>query len=301
MYIFGGHITQPASEYFDTVKQDMYEYKFATREWKELGNEGAPRRTEHSAVVCGDTMVIFGGYSGSGYENSVYVCSLSTAHWQQLETKGDIPSPRSAHTAALVGSKMYVFGGWNGVNCMNDLYELDLETKTWTALKSEGELPCSRCSHGATIAYPSSSGPNRYTSSAVMYVFGGYATDKSGTSNKGYLNDLYELHLDTLTWKSAKQSGLPPSPRSRFRMASHNNAIYLFGGWNSQTHFSSLYKYSMDTGIWSAIETNFDSEGIGQFSLVVHKDFMYIFSGFSPKVGSRTNLFVYQLRHLQAK
>lgn len=287
MYIFGGHITQPSSEYFHTVKQDLQKYNFATREWTLVNEEGS-RRTEHTTVVEGDHMYVFGGYSGVGYENSVMVYDFSNNTWTKMDASGDAPSPRSAHTAVMVGKSMFVFGGWNGTTCMNDMYELRVDTKVWSRVQVTGEVPCTRCSHGATV-YESGA-------SSVMTIFGGYAIEKSNDPHsKGYLNDLYEFDFVTRSWKKVMTSGTAPSPRSRFRMVSHADSIYLFAGWNSTTHFNNLFRYCMMTHQWMELPTNFDEEGIGQFSLVTYNDVMYVFSGFSPKSGSRTNLFGYPL------
>lgn len=183
---------------------------------------------------------------------------------------------------------MYVFGGWNGVHCMNDMYSLDLPTKTWTAHPPTNP-PSPRCSHGASVVEDGAD--------AFMYVFGGYAIDKATTHHdKGYLNDLHIYRFSDGTWSTAPTAGgVVPCPRSRFRIAAHSGALYLFAGWNSQTHFGNLYKYDTVAGRWAEITTNFDQDGIGQFSMLVHDDVMYVFSGFTPKVGTRSSLFAYPL------
>jgi len=322
MYIYGGHITQPSSEYFHTVKQDMFECNLKTREWREVPvGEGAPRRTEHTAVVHNNMMVVFGGYSGTGYENSVVTFNCQTGEWQNMATQGESPSARSAHTAVVVGDCMYVFGGWNGVHCMNDLHELNFETNTWTLICADtsqasrlsgsanhrhsihahpnagllnehaGEMPSARCSHGAVVLPTSGdrSGP-------VMYVFGGYAIETANDSpNKGYLDDLYEFHFETKRWQKSRTWGNAPSPRSRFRMVSYKDSLFLFAGWNSTKHFSSLHRYSTSTKQWAEVSTTFDTDGIGQFSMVENNGVMYVFSGFSPKAGCRDNTFAYPL------
>lgn len=322
MYIYGGHITQPSSEYFHTVKQDLYEYNLTSREWREIPvGDGAPRRTEHTAVVYNNSMIVFGGYSGNRYENSVMVFDFATSQWKELAVQGELPSARSAHTAVVVDNFMYIFGGWNGVYCMNDLHALNFETNTWTlvcadtsqasrnsgssnhahsiyadnatitAARPIGENPSARCSHGAVVLPQVSSG-----SSNVMYVFGGYSIESAAESpNKGYLDDLYEFHFDTKEWIRSKTWGTSPCPRSRFRMIPYDNSIYLFAGWNSTKHFSTLHRYDANTRHWVMVETTFDQDGIGQFSLVENNGIMYVFSGFSPKIGCRTNLFAYPL------
>jgi len=325
MYIYGGHITQPSSEYFHTVKNDMYECNLQTREWREVPvNETDPRRTEHTAVVYNNKMVIFGGYSGNGYENSVMIFDFGAKQWQQLATLGESPSARSAHTAVVVGDSMYVFGGWNGVHCMNDLHHLNFMTNTWTLICADtsqasrmsgsanhrhsifaypsaaernahaGELPSARCSHGAVV-FPAGD-PASGFQAPVMYVFGGYAIEGANESpNKGYLDDLYEFHFDTKKWYRSKSWGTAPSPRSRFRMIPYKDSIYLFAGWNSAKHFSTLHRYCVTNKQWMEVATNFDTDGIGQFSMVEYRGIMYVFSGFSPKLGCRTSLFAYPL------
>jgi len=215
---------------------------------------------------------------------------------------------------------MFVFGGWNGVHCMNDLHELNFKTNTWALICADtsqasrlsgsanhahsihahpnagqtnanaGEMPSARCSHGAVVL------PGDGSTGPVMYVFGGYAIEGATESaNKGYLDDLYEFHFDAKKWYKSKTWGNAPSPRSRFRMVPYKDSIFLFAGWNSAKHFSTLHRYSSTSKQWVEVQTNFDSDGIGQFSMVEYDGIMYVFSGFSPKAGCRTNLFAYPL------
>jgi N-acetylneuraminic acid mutarotase len=196
---------------------------------------------------------------------------------------------------------------------MNDLHELNFETNTWTLICADtshdsrrsgsanhrhsiyahpllnahaGEMPSARCSHGVVIL-PAGDG-----SGPVMYVFGGYAGAVANDSpNKGYLDDLYEFHFESKRWQKSKTWGHAPSPRSRFRMVPYKDSVFLFAGWNSAKHFSSLHRYSTSTKQWVEVSTTFDSDGIGQFSMVEYNGIMYVFSGFSPKVGCRDNVF----------
>eukprot|EP01111_Echinosteliopsis_oligospora_P016385 TRINITY_DN678_c0_g1_i1.p1 TRINITY_DN678_c0_g1~~TRINITY_DN678_c0_g1_i1.p1 ORF type:complete len:424 (-),score=55.85 TRINITY_DN678_c0_g1_i1:213-1484(-) len=334
MYVFGGHITQPSSEYFHSVKKDTIVYDFESKKWLSLSEEGCPQRTEHSAVTYKDSMYIYGGYSGAGYENGVMEFNLKDHTWKTLETSGDIPSARSAHTAVIVENKMYIFGGWNGIHCMNDLYELDVLTGVWKLIsantshvispgqqvsaqpagqngpqaqntdnagnvnmddinKSKGVLPVARCSHGATVVQKINQDGSV---SPCMYVFGGYAIEGAAeNSNRGYLNDLFEYDFNTNTWTQTKARGEAPTPRSRFKMISYGQNVFLFAGWNSLKHFSSLHKYDLTENKWTEQPTNFDTNGLGQFSMVEHNGVAYIFSGYTPNSGTRTNLYAYLL------
>jgi len=166
-----------------------------------------------------------------------------------------------------------------------------IHSATGTSAHPLGDYPSARCSHGAVVLADGAD-----SSSHVMYVFGGYAIEGANESpNKGYLDDLYEFHFDTRKWSRSESRGSPPSPRSRFRMLPYQGSIYLFAGWNSAKHFSTLHRYNSGTKQWTEVDTTFDADGIGQFSMVEHAGIMYVFSGFSPKVGCRTNLFAYPL------
>lgn len=66
-----------------------------SRKWQPITEEGF-RRTEHTTVAEGDHMYVFGGYSGTGYENSVLAFNFTNNTWAQMEAKGDMPAPRSA-------------------------------------------------------------------------------------------------------------------------------------------------------------------------------------------------------------
>jgi len=208
---------------------------------------------------------------------------------------------------------------------MNDVHELNFENSTWTLISADtsqssrasgnanhvhsihsstgaashpvGDYPSARCSHGAVVIDENGFSPK-------MYIFGGYAIEGSTESlNKGYLDDLYEFHFDTKQWKQSVTHGKIPSPRSRFKMISHLHSLYLFAGWNSTKHFSTLHRYDTKTHQWIEVETTFDSDGIGQFSMIENNGIMYVYSGFSPKHGTRANLFAYSLgpRPRQAK
>ena len=47
---------------------------------------------------------------------------VETNTWQQVEAKGQIPSPRAAFGMDVVGSSIYVFGGRDTTKRQNDLY-----------------------------------------------------------------------------------------------------------------------------------------------------------------------------------
>jgi hypothetical protein len=179
--------------------------------WTQLTPSGTPPipRFLHSAIYDPgrDRMVVFGGYSGSGYLNDVWVMSLAgTPVWWDLTPSGTPPSTRYGHSAIYdpVRDRMVVFGGCyystGSPYYLNNVWALSLaETPTWTQLTPSGTPPSGRLAHSAIYD------PVRDR----MVVFGGY----SGSSS--YLNDAWALSLaGTPAWTALYPTGTPPSPRS---------------------------------------------------------------------------------------
>jgi hypothetical protein len=71
-------------------------------------------RASHSAAVSGETVLVFGGYGGSGksrrHFNDVLALDTVAWRWSALATTSP-PQRRSGHEAQVVEQRMYVFGG----------------------------------------------------------------------------------------------------------------------------------------------------------------------------------------------
>jgi Kelch motif len=76
-----------------------------------------------------------------------------------------------------------IFGRFGGAGDQdrrfNDTWSFDISTRKWTELRCAGSIPPPRTNHAAVLV------------DDVMYVFGGFSTDE------GYLDDLYALHLSS--------------------------------------------------------------------------------------------------------
>ena len=97
-------------------------------------------RGSHSAAFVEGAIFIFGGYGGNGYSrkdfNDLFALCTKTWRWFQLDTKGDLPKPKSGHKSVYFDGKFYVMGGWNAVETLDDVYILDIETMTWSRADS---------------------------------------------------------------------------------------------------------------------------------------------------------------------
>jgi len=295
IYVMGGHNTEADSQRFSEVKSDLYTYDIAKRSWEKLVVRNMPSKTEHCSVVYKDKLWMFGGYSGHTFSYSLYMLHLATgSHCTLLKTQGEVPTGRSALVGGVFEHKMYIFGGWDGLMQNNDFYSFDFNNSTWTRIQPSGNatngeetstIPFARCSHTMAISNARRS----------MYIFGGY-----GGKTRNYLNDMWSYNFDTQLWNCINAKGDIPLPRSRMRMIEWNDKLYVFGGWDKAVHYDDLYEFDLETSTWTkldiGIEKNDDSNKIGQHSMVVVDNILYIFGGFNAKLKRSTNdLYAFRL------
>jgi len=85
-------------------------------EWRlvQTSGESPGLLDEHSAVVSGWNMIIFGGYSSKGRKNDVYFYNVDEKTWIRKLGGSDpkkTPIPRSGHSSVVLGDLMWMFGG----------------------------------------------------------------------------------------------------------------------------------------------------------------------------------------------
>jgi hypothetical protein len=131
MLVVGGH---------DGAKHlnDFYQFNFDTSEWSTVETTGQTPppspRDSHSAVICGDSMYLFGGSTGSA-RNDLYSFSFETEQWQEVRPasgsalKTGVPCPRFCHTCDMYQGALYIFGGYDGQQRLNDFWQFKLATE----------------------------------------------------------------------------------------------------------------------------------------------------------------------------
>merc|ERR1719499_547820 len=99
-----------------------------SRTWSSVRSAGqvpSPRYF-HASVVYGNSLFLFGGYSGQERLNDLYEFRFDCHTWFVLSTE-DPPSGRSSLVAEVFNNSLYVFGGYNGSIVLNDFYEFRFE------------------------------------------------------------------------------------------------------------------------------------------------------------------------------
>jgi hypothetical protein len=100
--------------------------------------------------------------------------------WETISSNGDIPKETKGFSMVLSGTTLIIFGGRDlNDKYYNEMYFFDLQQKSWTKILAKGLIPTPRAFHSAIIR------------GTTMWIFG-------GSSDTGYLNDLYSFDLETV-------------------------------------------------------------------------------------------------------
>jgi hypothetical protein len=241
MWVFGGRdVTGPRNDLWGLVRTSIDEGE----RW--AWSPGCdtcltvrpPARWRHTAVLQGDTMVVFGGLDASGQAlGDVWRYIRSLNKWVPLATTGG--PRRYSHAAVLVpgranavapnnAAQLLVFGGRDETGALADstVWALALPPSgdgLWRAIAA-GPGPPAREAHAAVLdGYRQRSG--EYPPKRRMYVF-------SGSGRSGLLNDVWALTradvstsaLEPWSWSqpAATQAQVPAprAGRSRFTTSS---------------------------------------------------------------------------------
>ncbi|KAL2514847.1 Acyl-CoA-binding domain-containing protein 4 [Forsythia ovata] len=213
-----GHTKDPS----ETLQVKVFDLQ--TRTWSTLKTYGKPpvSRGGQSVTPVGSTLVIFGGQDAKrSLLNDLHILDLETMTWDEMDTLGVPPSPRSDHAAAVHADRyLLIFGGGSHATCFNDLHVLDLQTMEWSRPTQQGEIPSPRAGHaGVTVG-------------ESWFLVGG-GDNKSGVSENVVLN------MSTLVWSvvTTVQGRVPlASEGSSLVLSSFNGEDILvsFGGYNGR-------------------------------------------------------------------
>lgn len=213
-----GHSKDP-SEVINVKAFDLQTFT-----WSTMKTYGKPpvSRGGQSVTLVGANVVIFGGQDGNRtLLNDLHILDLETMTWDEIETIGVSPSPRSDHAAAVHAERyLLIFGGGTHATCFNDLHVLDLKTMEWSRPSQQGEIPSPRAGHaGVTVG-------------ESWFIVGG-GDNKSGVSETVVLN------MSTLSWSvvTTVEGRVPLASEGLSLVVSSYNGedvLVSFGGYNGR-------------------------------------------------------------------
>lgn len=187
---------------------------------------------------------------------------------KEMATPKINPFPLTNFSSVFVPyiDKIIVFGGSGRFGKYNTLYTLDFNglEPNWTLKETSKTAPIARINH--TLV----------NNDKFCYLFGG---ETSGYMTS-FSNEFYELNCDNWSWKK-----LPNGPQER---AGHSSVIvddylYIYGGYNSETTFSDLWKYNFKTEEWKKLDLISQPKGRA-FQLMYYSEItqqIYVLGGIS--------------------
>lgn len=201
-------------------------------------------RYEHSAVLVGEKIYVYGGNYGGRYLNDVWTFDVGTREWSSLVFKNvnEESSPTSlppcaGHSMVYWRESLYVVGGHvkakDGATSLQ-VKALHVKSLSWSFLDVLGDAPSPRGGHSCTLV------------GNKILLFGGEDAGRRA------LGDLFVFDLESLTWSQPTISGKPPPARSAHAAACYKDRyVLIFGGGSVAMCFNDFFVLDTQTWQWS--------------------------------------------------
>jgi len=149
---------------------------------------------------------------------------LQSVFWEQVQTTGEVPEPRSGHSFTSIGGRFLLFGG---AGTKNGTCWARAGLRLWQAVRAVPSFTCPFF--------------------LIPHTFAGKARA---------LNDLYEYESgeDEAKWTVVTCSHAPP-PRARHMAVELDaNRMLIFGGIDKRTRYDDLWLFDLPSKSWTQIE-----------------------------------------------
>jgi hypothetical protein len=202
--------------------------------WEVVTTNNAPTpRFYHTAIWTGTHMIVWGGYTSSGYTNTGGMYHLATNTWTPMNIV-NAPSPRGKATAVWTGTHMIIWGGSNSTEYHKTGALFDPVTNSWEPMSTD-IAPTERIKHTAVWT------------GTKMIVWGGENIDQLGSGG------IYDPTTD---------SWIPISPPATYSTRKEHTAVWndidgvmiVYGGFGDTSIYSNVYLPS--AGVPGGMEYN---------------------------------------------
>lgn len=128
-------------------------------------------RQDHSLVVVGSQIFLYGGASEAGLLGSVHVLELDQSDalrevsllWGSPSSGGIMPPARAGHSATYWNGRVVIMFGYTQDGYSDRTWALDVDSYIWTKVRTAGTRPRGREGHSALLFR------------SRIFVFGGFA------------------------------------------------------------------------------------------------------------------------------
>jgi hypothetical protein len=249
-----------------TLFDDLWSFDLAAERWtrvKPSGDAPAARFGHTGTWVDGVGLVVWSGQAGSDFFADLSAYDPVSNRWTRLPGAGAVPEARYGSCAALgPDGRLWVSHGFTHAGRFADTRTYDFDTHAWAEATPGGTGPVKRCLHDclwsptdlvlyagqtdgvsalgdvwtldpsggwteeATPQLPARQLYALAASETTAWVLGGRAADGK------FLDDLWALDLETLTWRPATPAGDGPGGRSGATLIADpaRSRLVLFGG-----------------------------------------------------------------------
>lgn len=263
IFLMGG--LKEGSVFGDTWKispQNATGDSFIAKNIEIANNNNPPARVGHSAVLCGNAFIIYGGDTVdtdfNGYpDNNFYLFNINNNKYTIPSHILNKPNGRYGHTIGVISlnsnsSRLYLFGGQLESEVFNDLYYFELNT--FKSPKARWELiePVNNFKPPPVANHSMSVYKNK------IYIFGGIY------NNEKISNDLWCFDALTNKWSQLPTTGSVPLPVNEHSSCVINDKLYIYGG--NDFHgliYDTLYVLDLHTLVWSQLVQSASINGPG--------------------------------------
>jgi hypothetical protein len=258
-WLFGG---RDRSTLFD----DLWSYDLATDRWTQIepsGDAPAARFGHTGSWVEGVGLVVWSGQAGADFFADIHAYDPAANRWTRLPDAGAVPEARYG-SCAVVGPdrRLWVSHGFTHAGRFADTRTYDFDTQAWAEVTPDGTGPVKRCLHdclwspsGLVLYAGQTDGvaalgdlwtldpaagwgepPPPHPPARQLYALAasestGWVQGGRGADGK-FLDDLWTLELETLTWQQVTPAGDTPAGRAGATLIADpaHSRLMLFGG-----------------------------------------------------------------------
>ncbi len=179
-------------------------------------------------------MIVWGGVSSNGYENTGARYNPTSDTWTALPTTG-APSARQNHRAVWTGSEMLIWGGQDATGSLNSGGRYNPSANTWSNITTTA-APAARHNH-ATV-----------WSGTHMIIWAGFGTDDLDTGSR--------YSPVSNNWFATSTTGVPAARTSPTAIWT-GSLMIVWGGFGTLGGFeNSGGRYSPVANTWQITTTN---------------------------------------------